>query len=63
MLVMEAGRNLWASALVGCRQKLREFAVSGDVKVTMATMDGATLVMSVAELLPGAFTAGHMEKE
>ena len=46
----------------GCRQKLREFAVDGAVKVTMATTDGATLVMSVAELLPGAFTADHMEK-
>lgn len=47
----------------GCRQKLKEFAVDGDVKVTMATMDGAELVMTVAELLPGAFTAEHMEKE
>lgn len=46
----------------GCRQKLREFAVNGDVKVTMATTDGATLTMTVSELLPGAFGAEHMEK-
>ncbi|WP_165354691.1 cytidine deaminase [Tropicimonas sp. IMCC6043] len=46
----------------GCRQKLREFAVDGDVKVTMATTDGAELVMTVAELLPGAFSADHMDR-
>ena len=45
----------------GCRQKLKEFA-DGDVKVTMATTDGAVLTMTVAELLPGAFDAGHMER-
>ncbi|MEM7724278.1 MAG: cytidine deaminase [Pseudomonadota bacterium] len=43
----------------GCRQKLAEFA-DGDVVVTLATMDGATLRMTVAELLPGAFDASHM---
>ena len=43
----------------GCRQKLREFA-EGDVKVTMATIDGAEEVTTVAALLPGAFDAGHM---
>lgn len=46
----------------GCRQKLREFA-GGDVKVTMATTAGVRLVMTVEELLPGAFTQGHMETE
>ncbi len=46
----------------GCRQKLREFAASGDVPVTMATIDGAVLTMTVAELLPGAFGAEHMDK-
>ncbi len=45
----------------GCRQKLKEFA-AGDVKVTMATTDGKTLTMTVAELLPGAFGAEHMER-
>ena len=44
----------------GCRQKLKEFA-QGDVVVTMAASRGATLSMTVAELLPGAFGAGHME--
>ncbi len=43
----------------GCRQKLAEFAV-GHVKVTLATTSGATFVTTVADLLPGAFDAGHM---
>jgi len=38
----------------GCRQKIAEFA-GADVRVTMATVDGAEQVMTVAELLPGAF--------
>ena len=45
----------------GCRQKLREFA-DGSVKVTMATTDGKRLTMTVDELLPGAFDAGHMAR-
>lgn len=45
----------------GCRQKLAEFA-DGDVAVTMATTDGASLTMTVAALLPGRFTADHMAK-
>lgn len=45
----------------GCRQKLREFAAD-DVLVTMATTDGQTLTMTVAELLPGAFTPAHMDR-
>ena len=43
----------------GCRQKLAEFA-EGDVRVTMATTAGATETVTVADLLPGQFTAGHM---
>lgn len=43
----------------GCRQKIAEFA-RGDVVVTMSTLDGATLQMTVADLLPGRFTADHM---
>lgn len=43
----------------GCRQKLAEFA-QGAVPVTLATTRGDTLRMTVAELLPGAFGAGHM---
>jgi cytidine deaminase len=39
----------------GCRQKLREFA-GPEVRVTMTTVAGNKMVMSMAELLPGAFT-------
>jgi cytidine deaminase len=45
----------------GCRQKLAEFA-EGDVVVTLATSAGATLRTTVADLLPGAFDAGYMDK-
>jgi cytidine deaminase len=38
----------------GCRQKIAEFA-GPDVPVTMANLTGATLTMTVADLLPGAF--------
>lgn len=44
----------------GCRQKLQEFA-TGDVKVTMATTNGAVKTMTIAELLPGAFDTSQME--
>lgn len=43
----------------GCRQKLAEFAAP-QVKVTMATLSGAVLEMTVGELLPGAFSSRHM---
>ena len=45
----------------GCRQKIAEFA-GPDVRVTLATTDGLEKVMTVAELLPGLFTADHMAK-
>lgn len=44
----------------GCRQKIAEFS-NGDVRVTMATTGGAEQVMTVADLLPGAFTPDHMD--
>lgn len=44
----------------GCRQKLAEF-LPMDAKVTMLTVDGQRLTMTVADLLPGAFDAGHMD--
>ena len=44
----------------GCRQKLAEFG-AGDVRVTMATTGGVEQVMTLAELLPGAFGAEHMD--
>lgn len=43
----------------GCRQKIAEFA-GPEVKVTLCTTQGAQKVMTVAELLPGAFTPDHM---
>lgn len=43
----------------GCRQKIKEFA-GPDVTVTMSTLEGRTLVMTVAQLLPGAFDQSHM---
>jgi len=43
----------------GCRQKIAEFA-TGDVIVTLATIDGIERKMTVAELLPGAFDASFM---
>ena len=43
----------------GCRQKILEFA-GPDVRVTMGNLRGETIVMTVAELLPGAFAAGSM---
>ncbi len=45
----------------GCRQKIAEFAAP-DVQVTLCTLDGQSRVMTVAELLPGAFGAAHMAK-
>ncbi|MEX0350341.1 MAG: cytidine deaminase [Paracoccaceae bacterium] len=44
----------------GCRQKLSEFGAP-DVVVTMATVDGAEQVMTIGDLLPGAFGAEHMK--
>jgi len=43
----------------GCRQKLAEFAAP-EVPVTLCTTNGASLKTSVADLLPGVFTAAHM---
>jgi cytidine deaminase len=45
----------------GCRQKIAEFA-GQEVRVTLCTTDGKQKVMMVAELLPGVFTAAHMER-
>ena len=45
----------------GCRQKIAEFAAP-DVTVTLCTTDGGLLRMSVADLLPGVFTAAHMAR-
>ncbi|MBC2834119.1 cytidine deaminase [Paragemmobacter straminiformis] len=45
----------------GCRQKIAEFAAQ-DVRVTLCTTDGKQKVMTVADLLPGVFTAAHMDR-
>ena len=45
----------------GCRQKIAEFA-GGDVPVTMATLSGEIRTVTVAELLPGAFDTGLMDR-
>ncbi len=44
----------------GCRQKLSEFG-AGDVVVTMATISGTEMTMTLADLLPGAFAEAHLE--
>ena len=43
----------------GCRQKLAEFATS-HVPVTLATLDGQTETVTMADLLPGAFGTKHL---
>lgn len=45
----------------GCRQKLAEFG-AGDVVIEMATTDGASEKITLADLLPGAFTNDDMER-
>lgn len=45
----------------GCRQKIAEFA-DPDVLVTLWTTDGKSTTLTVAELLPGVFTAIHMDR-
>ncbi len=45
----------------GCRQKIAEFA-EPSVPVTLATTDGQSIRMTVADLLPGAFAPAHMDR-
>lgn len=45
----------------GCRQKLSEFA-SPDTPITMASVSGASLTMTMSELLPGAFAKSAMDR-
>jgi cytidine deaminase len=45
----------------GCRQKLAEFAAR-DVEVALASIDGETTRMTIADLLPGAFSQTHLGK-
>ena len=46
----------------GCRQKLAEFS-GPEVKVTLATTSGLEQTVTIADLLPGAFTPAYMEPE
>ncbi|MBS0565404.1 MAG: cytidine deaminase [Proteobacteria bacterium] len=45
----------------GCRQKLAEFG-AGEVPVTLATTDGGLTQTTIAQLLPGQFSAAHMDR-
>ena len=45
----------------GCRQKIAEFA-DPTVTVTLCTTDGKSRAITVADLLPGVFTAAHMDR-
>ncbi len=45
----------------GCRQKLAEFC-DADARITMTTLDGQSQTLTMAELLPGAFTQAHMDE-
>ncbi len=56
-----AGSPMPVSPCGGCRQKLAEFG-KGEVPVTMGTTGGEEQVMTLAELLPGAFNADHIGK-
>ncbi len=53
---MTAGRDALAiSPCGGCRQRIREFAVSGQVSVHFPWQGGSLRSASVDELLPFAF--------
>ena len=45
----------------GCRQKIAEFA-GPQVQVTLCTTDGQRRAVTVADLLPGVFSAAHMTR-
>ena len=45
----------------GCRQKLAEFAAP-QVPVTMGNIDGVEAMLTVRDLLPGAFDAAQMDR-
>ncbi len=45
----------------GCRQKLAEFGAD-DAPVTLATTDGTLHHTTIGALLPGQFSAAHMDR-
>lgn len=59
-VVVIADSPLPVSPCGGCRQKLAEFSDPQTV-VTMTTLSGNSSEMTMAELLPGAFTPEHLD--
>lgn len=59
-VVVIADSPLPVSPCGGCRQKLAEFSTP-DTVVTMTTLQNNAQKMTMADLLPGAFTPKHME--
>lgn len=55
-----AGSPMPVTPCGGCRQKLAEFADAG-ASVIMATTGGVEQITTVGDLLPGVFSAAHME--
>ncbi len=55
-----SGGNAPVPPCGGCRQKLCEFG-AGDVPVTMATTAGEEQRTTLGALLPGVFSARHMD--
>ena len=53
------GRAIAISPCGGCRQRIREFAVDGNVAVHFPRQDGSLKSASVEELLPYAFELPH----
>jgi cytidine deaminase len=51
----ERGRTIAISPCGGCRQRIREFAVDGNVSIHFPWRDGHMHTASVDELLPFAF--------
>lgn len=45
----------------GCRQKLAEFGAP-TAPVTLATTDGGRFATTIGDLLPGQFSAAHMDR-
>jgi cytidine deaminase len=53
------GRAIAISPCGGCRQRIREFAVDGNVTVHFPRQDGSLRSASIEELLPFAFELPH----
>lgn len=60
-VVVVADSPMPVSPCGGCRQKIAEFS-QGDVAVTMTTLEDVSMVLTMSELLPGAFVSEHMDR-